>query len=176
MKRVGQIFRQKLVQGIEESLDQNKSVFLISYSQIPSIHLSEFRKSLRKAGADVYVSRNKIAQIALKNAGHDAFSEKVTGQMAFIWSNTDAVEVAKVLMKFVKNYENVKVQGGLLEGKILNGGDVEKLSELPSRDVLLAMLLSTIQAPLTRFAGALNAKTRELVSILKQLSEKKGGN
>ena len=70
----------------------------------------------------------------------------------------------------------VCIAGGLLEGKELNKNDVKKLSDLPSREVLLSMLLSTIQSPLTRLAGALNAKTRDLISVLKQLSEKKGGN
>ena len=76
----------------------------------------------------------------------------------------------------IKDFETVIVQGGLLQGKLIEQADIKKLSELPSRDVLLSMLLSAIQSPLTRLAGALNAKTRDLVSVLKQLSEKKGGN
>ena len=83
--------------------------------------------------------------------------------------------MSKILVDFVKGTEDFIVQGGLLQGRVLEKNDVTRLSELPSRDVLLSMLLSSLQAPLTRLAGALNAKTRELVSVLKQLSEKKGG-
>ena len=96
--------------------------------------------------------------------------------MAFVWSQADAVEVAKALVKFAKECENIKIRGGLLDGKILEKDQIIQLSELPSRQVLLTMLLSTIQSPLTRLAGALSGKTQELLSILKQLSEKKGGN
>jgi large subunit ribosomal protein L10 len=80
------------------------------------------------------------------------------------------------LVDFVKGFEGVIVQGGLLQGRILEQEDVKRLSELPTREILLAKLLSVIQSPLNRLAMALNAKTRELLSILKQLSEKKGGN
>ncbi len=87
-----------------------------------------------------------------------------------------SAEISKVLCKFSKECEFVKLSAGLLEGRILNLDDIKKLSELPSKQVLLALLFGTIQAPLTRLAGALNAKTQELLSILKQLSEKKGGS
>jgi len=102
--------------------------------------------------------------------------EKVTGQMAFVWGNADSVALAKTMVEFTKGCENIKIQGGLLSGRILTKSDIVKLSELPSKDVLLSMLFATIQSPLTRLAGAFNAKTRELLSVLKQLSEKKGGN
>ena len=124
----------------------------------------------------MYVSKNSIAQKALKELKQDKLAERVVGQTAFIWSNADSVAVSKVLIKFIKDRERVTVPAGIFEGKILEQEDIKRLSELPSREVLLSMLLSTIQAPLTRLAGALNAKTREVLSILKQLSEKKGGN
>ena len=81
-----------------------------------------------------------------------------------------------MIMEFSKDLDNVNVQGGVLDGRTLNEGDVKRLSDLPPREVLLSTLLGTIQAPLTRLAGALNAKSRDLLSILKQYSEKKGGN
>ena len=176
MKRVGQIFREGLVNRIKQGIDQNSNVFLISYSQVPSFQLGEFRKKLKQAGADVYVSKNSIAQIALKDLRQEELIEKVTGQMAFVWGNADSVALAKAMVEFTKGCENIKIQGGLLSGRILTKSDIVKLSELPSKDVLLSMLFATIQSPLTRLAGAFNAKTRELLSVLKQLSEKKGGN
>lgn len=176
MKRIGQIFRENLVNRVKDSIGQQGCVFVVSYSQVPASQINDFRKRLKAAGADVYVSKNSIAQIALKDLDQKALAEKITGQMAFIWSKADAAEVAKALVKFTKECENIKIRGGLLDGKILEKDQIVQLSELPSRQVLLTMLLSTIQSPLTRLAGALNGKTQELLSILKQLSEKKGGN
>lgn len=176
MKRIGQIFRESLVSRVKDGLGKNGAVFLISYSQVPASQLNDFRKRLKAAGADVYVSKNSIAQIALKDLNQAGLVEKVTGQMAFVWSQADSVDVAKALVKFAKECENIKIRGGLVDGEILQKDQIVQLSELPSRQVLLSMLLSAIQSPLTRLAGALNAKNRELLSILKQLSEKKGGS
>lgn len=176
MKRVGHIFRESLVSRVKDGVGQNGCIFVISYAQVPASQINDFRKRLKAAGAEIYVSKNSIAQIALKDMNQSGLAEKITGQMAFVWSKADSVEVAKALVKFAKECENINIRGGLLDGRILQKDEIVQLSELPSRQVLLAMLLSAIQSPLTRLAGALNGKTRELLSILKQLSEKNGGN
>ncbi|MBF0384902.1 MAG: 50S ribosomal protein L10 [Candidatus Omnitrophica bacterium] len=176
MKRVGQVYREKLIKEITDNLGKNKSVFLMSYSKLSGPKIDQLRKSLNKKGADVYVSKNSVARIALKEAEYVDLADKVSDQTAFIWTNSDSVEVSKVLINFIKGIQTVNIRGGVVEGRVIASDDVKKLSDLPSREVLLSMLLGTIQAPLTRFAGALNAKTRDLLSILKQLSEKKGGS
>ena len=174
--KVGQVFRASLANRVKAGVDKNSNVFLLSYTRLSAPQMNDLRKTLKKVGADVCVSKNAIAKVALKELKHDKLAERVSGQTAIVLSNKDSVEVSKILIKFTKELENVKLQVGLLEGKILEREDIKRLSELPSREVLLAMLLGTLQAPLTRLAGALNAKTQELLSILKQLSEKKGGN
>lgn len=172
MEKVGQTFRGKLVEHLKKGVDANKNIFMLRYEGISSSEIGDFRKSLKASGAQMYVSKNSIAQKALQELEHDKLAERIGGQTAFIWSNADAVAVSKLLIKFIKGREGVTVPAGILEGKILEQEEIKRLSELPSREVLLSMLLSTIQSPLTRLAGALNAKTREVLSILKQLSER----
>lgn len=175
MKTIGQLFREVLANDVKKGINKNNNVFLLSYSKLSSAQICDLRKNLKKTGAEVYVSKNTIARLALKDLNFQELADKVDSQTAFIWSNTDAVDVAKVLVNFVKEFDVVKIQGGLLQGRILDNNDVKRLSDLPTREVLLSQLLGTIQAPLSRLASALNAKTRDLLSILKQLSEKKGG-
>lgn len=174
--KVGQIYRSGLANRIKEGVEKNSNVFLLSYTRLSAPQLNDIRKVLKKAGADVCVSKNAIAQLALKELKHDKLAQRISGQTAFVLTNKDSAAISKILIKFTKDLENLKLQGGLLEGKVLEKDDIKVLSELPSREVLLAMLLGTLQSPLARLAGALNAKTQELLSILKQLSEKKGGN
>lgn len=176
MKKVGQLFREHFVSHIKENVNNNDNVFLLSYSQLSGEKLSGLRKNLSSAGANMYVSKNSIAQLALKELEKEQLSQVIDGQTAFVWSSSDSAEISKILVEFAKGIDSVSVSAGLLEGKFLSKDDVQKLSELPSREVLLSMLLSAIQSPLTRFAQALNAKTRDLLSVLKQLSEQKGGN
>ncbi|HPN88117.1 MAG TPA: 50S ribosomal protein L10 [Candidatus Omnitrophota bacterium] len=175
MKTIGQIFREILANDVKKGINKNNNVFVLSYSKLSSAQICDLRKMLKKSGAQVYVSKNTIARIALQDLNFQELADKIDNQTAFIWSNADAVDIAKAIIKFVKDFDVVKVQGGLLQGRVLNHDDVKRLSDLPSREVLLSQLLGTIQAPLSRLANALNAKTRDLLSILKQLSEKKGG-
>ena len=173
MKTIGKIYRETLVNKLQKNIDEKGSLFILSYSQVTSLKISELRKDLKKAGGNVFVSKNSLARLALKNLKHDTLADRITGQTAFIWTSEDSAEIAKIVVKFAKEMQALKIQGGLLKGKVLEASDVKTLSDLPSREVLLAQLLGTIQAPVTRLLGAMNAKSRELLSILKQLSEKK---
>jgi large subunit ribosomal protein L10 len=112
-----------------------------------------------------------VARIALKEAKFEDLAARIEGQMALILSNADASEVSKILIKFAKDYEGFIVRGGVLDGAFLTESQVKTLSDLPSREVLLARFLGTMAAPVARFSGALNAKTRDLMSILKQKSD-----
>jgi len=176
MKKVGQIFREGLVNRIKNDVEENDGMFLLSYSQLSGGKVTDLRKNLKLSGANVNVTKNSIARMAFKNLDYPQLAEKVVDQVtALVYISGEASVVSKILIKFTEDCEDLVIQGGLLEGRILEKEDVKKLSELPSREVLLSMLLGTIQAPLTRLAGALNAKSRDLLSILKQLGEQKGG-
>lgn len=176
MKRVGQILRKQFVDGLSADLDNNQNAFILSYSSMNSNAIGDLRKNLNKAGAKMVVTKNRIASLVLKNLGKDDLIESIGDQTAFVVSNEDSVEVSKILVDFAKGFEGLKVKGGLLEGRVLDSSDVVNLSELPPKEVLQAQLLAMIQAPITRLMGAMNAKTRDLLSILKQYSEKMGGN
>lgn len=176
MTTVGQLYRTEFNNRIKDAIESNESIFLLSFSELSGLAISDLRKELQKAGASMFVSKNSVAAKALEEMDHAPMVKMLERQTAFIWSNEDSAAISKILVEFSKEKENVNVQGGLLDGRILQDSDVKVLSDLPSREVLLSTLLGTIQAPLTRLAGALNAKSRDLLSILKQYSEKKGGN
>jgi large subunit ribosomal protein L10 len=176
MGTIGKIFREGLVKNIKEEVSNNNSTFLINCSSISATKMDTFRKDLRRMGAKVCVSRNQIARIALGALAKEKLADNLKGQTAFVWSNEDSVAISKALVKFANSCEGMTIQGGVLDGGVLGRADVQRLSDLPAKEVLQAQLLATILSPLTRLAGAMNAKTRDLLSILKQLSEKKGGN
>ena len=177
-QKVGKIFRTTLVNNIKEELKNNKNTFLISYSALSASKLNVFRKDLKRLGAKVYVSKNRIAQIALKECKQEKLAQGIERQTAFIWTNSDSVVVSKALVNFLKEFKGLAVHGGLIEGEYLGNEDIRRLSELPSRETLLTQLLTVMISPITGLQNALNSKTRDLLSILKQFelrSEKKGG-
>lgn len=174
--KIGRIIRERMAEEIKQCVESRGNTFVISYSGVNGFQMNQFRKNLEKIGSQVFVSRNTIAQLALKELSYEKLAEKISGQTAFIWSDADSVEISKILIKFGKEREGVVVQGGILDGNFIGADEVKRLADLPSREILLTMLAATIQSPLTRLASALNGKTRELIYLLKQLSEQKGGS
>jgi len=172
--KVGTLYRQRMANSVKDGVSKKSSTFVVSYRGISSAQMNTLRKNLKRKKADVLVSKTSVARIALKEAKCEDLAASIEGQMALILSNADASEVSKVLVNFSKSYEGFVVRGGVLDGAFLSEDQVKTLSDLPSREVLLARLMGTMSAPLTRFAGALNGKTRDMISILKQKSEKGG--
>lgn len=173
--RIGEIFRKKMAASVKDGVTDKQNAFVVTYRNLSSAKINVLRKDLRRRKANMIVAKTSIAKIALTEAKYEALAKSITGQMALILSDSDAAEVSKILVKFSKDVEGFTVAGGVLDGSVLNGEEVKKFSDLPSREVLLAKFIGTLQAPVTRFASALNAKTRDFASILKQKSEK-GGN
>ena len=68
------------------------------YSKISSLQFGDFRKDLEKAGANAYVSKNRIAQLTLKDLGHEALADRISDQTAFVWSNEDSVAISKICL------------------------------------------------------------------------------
>jgi large subunit ribosomal protein L10 len=174
MIKVGTLYRQRMATAVKEGVESKSNTFVVSYRGISSAKMNVLRKDLKRKKAEVLVSKTSVARHALKQAKQDDLAGTIDGQMALILSNADASEVSKVLVNFAKSYEGFTVRGGILDGAFLTEAEVKTLSDLPSREVLLAKLLGTMAAPISRFAGALNGKTRDLMSILQQKSEKGG--
>ncbi|MEI7999682.1 MAG: 50S ribosomal protein L10, partial [Candidatus Omnitrophota bacterium] len=171
MIKVGTLYRQKIANSVKEGIEKKSSTFVVFYRGISSAKMNTLRKDLKRKKAEVLVSKTSVARIALKEVKQESLAGTIEGQMALVLSNADASEVSKVLVNFAKSYEGFVVRGGVLDGAFLTEDEVKTLSDLPSREVLLAKLLGTMAAPISRFAGALNGKTRDLMSILKQKSD-----
>lgn len=176
MKRIGELYREQMVTQIKDAIQQNQNIFLANYVGLSGTRMSDLRKRFRTLGAQVHVIRNKLAQLALQEMHYAPLAQEVQGQSLIVWSNADSVDVSKTLMIFVKDYEGFTVQGGIVAGAIIPQQEIKELAGLPSRDVLLAKLLQLIQSPVNRILGVFQNKSRDLLSILKQLSEKKGGS
>lgn len=176
MKKVGKIFRDKIVDKIKDGVTKQQASILVNYDKISSGDLSSLRKTLQRNKAKMYSSRNSLVKVALKGTEMSRLAEDLKGMTAFVWTDADASAVSKLLVKFAEKNETFAIRGGVFQKSILRKEDIKRLADLPAKEVLLAQLLGTLQSPMTRLARTLNGKTTELILILKQLSEKRGGN
>ena len=144
-------------------------MILADYAGMDMPQTTELKKNLRDNDATFNVVNNRLLNRAL---GGEA-TKMLRGQTALIYGAGDVVEVAKVIKKFAAANKVPVVKGGFLEGKAISGDQVVELAKLPSKDVLRAMLLGTLQAPCSQLVGVLDQKVASLVYVLDAVRAKK---
>jgi len=97
----------------------------------------------------------------------------LSGPTAMAISTTDAVAPAKILSEYAKKFEKLELKVGVVEGKIIDVDGIKALAELPSREVLIAKVLGSLNAPISGFVNVLNANITGLVVALNAIAEQK---
>ena len=135
--------------------------------------LTRLRCKLREAGGGYLVVKNTLARIAFTESAHDSIKDKFKENCAIALGFGDPVPVAKAVSEFAKTSKLFVIRHGSLHGKALSAAEVESLAKLPSREVLLAQLLGTMNAVPTGFVSLLANVPRGLLNVLKALETKK---
>ncbi|MBU8908629.1 50S ribosomal protein L10 [Desertibacillus haloalkaliphilus] len=149
--------KKQVVSEIAEKLRDGKSSVLVDYRGLNVAEVTELRKQLREAGVEFKVYKNKLARRATAEVGLTDLDEQLVGPTAIATSADDVIAPAKILNNFAKEHEALEIKAGVMEGSVVAVEDVKALAELPSRDGLLSMLLSVLQAPMRNFALASKA-------------------
>ena len=149
--------KQSTVQEITEKFQSATSVVVVDYRGLTVTQVTELRKQLREAGVEFKVYKNTLTRRAAEAAGVAGINEVLTGPNAIAFSNEDVIAPAKIINEFAKKNEALEIKAGIIEGTISSVEDVKALAELPSREGLLSMLLSVLQAPVRNFALATKA-------------------
>ena len=145
------------VEEIAAKFKAAASVVVVDYRGLTVGQATELRKQLREAGVEFKVYKNTLTRRAAEIAGLEGINEYLTGPNAIAFSNEDVVAPAKIINEFAKKNEALEIKAGIIEGNVSTVEDVKALAELPSREGLLSMLLSVLQAPVRNFALATKA-------------------
>lgn len=149
--------KQSLVSEITTKLQGSKSTVVVDYRGLTVAEVTDLRKQLREAGVEFKVYKNTLTRRAAEEANVEGLNEFLTGPNAIAFSSEDVVAPAKVLNSFAKTHDKLEIKAGVIEGKITTAEDVKAIAELPSREGLLSMLLSVLQAPIRNLALATKA-------------------
>ncbi|MCM3768193.1 50S ribosomal protein L10 [Neobacillus niacini] len=146
-----------VVEEIADKLKASVSTIVVDYRGLSVAQLTELRKQLREAGVEFKVYKNSMTRRAAEVAGLSGLNDALTGPNAIAFSTEDVVAPAKILNDFAKKNEALELKAGVIEGTIATVEEVQALAELPSREGLLSMLLSVLQAPIRNLALAAKA-------------------
>ncbi|MEC0304246.1 50S ribosomal protein L10 [Terribacillus saccharophilus] len=149
--------KQQVVTEIADKLRASKSTIVVDYRGLTVSEATELRKQLREANVEFKVYKNSLTRRAAEQAEMAELNEFLTGPNAIAFSNEDVVAPAKVLNDFAKDHEALEIKAGVIEGKLVTLDEVKAIATLPSREGLLSMLLSVLQAPIRNLALATKA-------------------
>ena len=152
----------------------NASPFFIvcGYQGLKVAHLSELRKRLRQAGAEVHVVKNTVFNVAAKEAGIGDLNGSLAGQVAVVTGQKDVSAAAKTLKTFGSEFDKLKLKFGYMGSQRMDEAMIVALAELPSLDVLRAKLLGLFNAPATKLATLINTPATMLAQVIKAKAEK----
>ncbi|MFC4765960.1 50S ribosomal protein L10 [Effusibacillus consociatus] len=144
----------QLVQEISQKLRDSKSTIVADYRGLTVAEVTELRKTLREAGIEFKVLKNTMTRRATAELGLTELDAHLTGPTAIAFSYEDVVAPAKILNDFAKTHKALEIKAGVVEGRVVSLDEVTALATLPSREGLISMFLSVLQAPMRNFAYA----------------------
>lgn len=165
--------KQKIVAELQQKIQDATLVVFTDYRGLSVSELTALRSKLRAPGVEYQVVKNTMTEFALKNTGHEDIIEHIAGPNAVIFSNEDPVGPAKAVYEFIKQYKKLEVKVGMLEGQLVSADKIKALADLPPREVLVAQVLGTMQAPISSLVYVLNANITGLARALDQIREQK---
>ena len=169
--------KQELVVEMHERLTRAKAVFLADFRGMNVGQATTLRNELRAASVEYKVFKNTLFDLAAKGTDIECISSFLTGPTAIAISYDDPASAAKVLNKFAKDPQGKFVlKAAVLRGKLLDVKQIQALADLPSREVLIAKMLGSMQAPATNFVGVLAALPGSLVRVLDAIRVQKEAN
>jgi large subunit ribosomal protein L10 len=169
--------KEQIVAELHDKLKRAQAVFLADFRGMNVGKATELRNELRKAAVEYKVVKNTLLDLASRDTDKTSLQPHFAGPTAVALSYDDPVAAAKVLSRFAKEQQaTFKLKAGVLTGKQISVSDIQALADLPSRDVLLAKLLGTLQAPTTNFVGVLAAVPGSFVRALAAIQTQKESN
>jgi large subunit ribosomal protein L10 len=164
-----------LVEQYSQKFKDAKSIFLADFRGMTVEETNNLRRDFRSAGVEYRIVKNTLASLSFKNVGLESMSQFLTGCTAFAFSDKDPVAPIKVIKEYTKKNKNAKIEvkGCVFEGKIFAADQVDALSNLPTRDVLLSQFVRVLQAPMSKLVSVLSATGQKLVGVLESVKNQK---
>jgi large subunit ribosomal protein L10 len=166
--------KQNLTKEYLARLNASPFFIVVDYKGLTVGHLTELRRRLVKAGAEIHIVKNSIFRLAAKEAGVADLNGSLNGQVAVVTGQRDISTAAKVVKTFGSEFDKLKVHFGYLNNQRLEQPSILTLADLPSIEVLRGQLLGVLNAPASKFVRLLSTPASQLARVLQARQEKLG--
>jgi large subunit ribosomal protein L10 len=165
--------KEKTIAELQDKLKRAQLAILAGYSGLNVEKINALRNELRKAGIEFRVIKNTLFGIASEKTDYAGLKGHLRGPLAVVLTYDDIVTPAKVLSEFARKNAELDVKVGMMGGELLDRKQLEALASLPSKEVLLAKLLSVFVGAQASMVHVLAAVPRSLVQVLNAYRQKR---
>lgn len=142
--------KQVIIDEIKEKLEKAEAAVVIDYMGITVAQADAMRKKLREANVDYTVYKNTLVKRAIEGTAFEGLAEVLEGPSAIAISKEDATAPARVLNEIIKDYKKMEFKAGVVEGNVFDKDGIQAIADIPSRDVLIAKFMGSIQSPVSK--------------------------
>ena len=149
--------KQEIIDEIKSKLDGAQSAVIIDYMGITVAQADEMRKKLREADVDYTVYKNTLMKRAIEGTEFEKLGEVLEGPSGIAIAKEDATAPARVLNNVMKDFEKMQFKAGIIEGKFMGEDEIKEIAKIPSREVLIAKFMGSVQSPISKAVRTLAA-------------------
>ena len=163
--------KEKVVEELGQIFESSGVVVVAHYTGMTVAQMQDLRAKMREVNGSVRVAKNTLAKIALEGKAAAKMADLLTGMTVLAYSE-DPVAAAKVTDAYAKGNDKFVILGGAMGGEVLDTAGVKAVAQMPSREELIAQIVSCIGAPASNIAGAIGAPASNIASILSTIEDK----
>lgn len=164
--------KEEVLKDLGDKFSKYTSAVFVDYRGLNVSNMETMRRELRKEGIDLKVVKKTLLHRALENIKINFDIHAFQGQLAVIFGYGDEVMPSRLIHKFTKTFEALKIIGGIFEKALIGPEKIQALATIPGREELLGKIVGSMQAPIGGFVNVLGGNIRGLVQVLNAISKK----
>ena len=165
------------VNELADLFSNSDTIIMADYKGTSVSELSGLRRALNSSSAKFKIAKNTLAKLAADKSSKSALSEEITGPLGFVLSNEDPSQITKILFKYAEENDlDFNVKKGLVNNDLFDEETLLRLSKLPSKEILLAKLMGSMNSPITNLAFVLQGTIQGFATVLQRHVENSANN
>ncbi len=163
----------EIISEVKEMIENSSAIYLTDYSGITVADISTIRNEFRKEGVRYKVIKNTLFKRALEEAGkYDKLAEHLAGMTGYAFASDNPVAPAKIIKKYNDASQKLSLKACYIENEFFDGKRLNELASLPSKNDIIAGIMSSLSSPASGIVGTINAVISNLVSVIDQISKR----
>jgi large subunit ribosomal protein L10 len=163
----------EIVEQLKKELEDVNTIFLCNFKGLTVEKDTQLRKQMRDSGTEYRVIKNTLLKIAFADTDFSKVNDSLVGNTALAYNKEDVISVAKLIRDFSKDNPTFEFKVGVVEGRVIDLGELTQLAELPPKEVLISKMMYMLNFPIQGLATALAGVSRNLVVVLDQVRQQK---